>query len=123
MWLSSIWGARDRYGSTLTRIRDTIASEFYKRWKAKLQRQKENKMLNTEITAEWNIGLNTLNQQDYGHLFEGTLYEKLAKQVAQKKRWICRVWDSRDKENDHTNRQRNQEMVLIYNRWQENREE
>ena len=123
MWLGSIWGARDRYGTSQVRNRDVIASDFYKRWKDKLEYQQETKMVHTEITAEWNIGLNSLNQQTYGHLFTGSLYEILAKRLPHKKRWICRVWDSRDKENDYTERQRNQDMVAIYNRWQENREE
>ena len=106
------------------RNRDTIASDFYKRWKTKLQHQQENKILNTEeITAEWNIGLNSLDPSIYGHLFDGTLYDKLAKMLAQKKRWICRVWESRDTENDRTERERNQDMVRIYNRWQKNWEE
>ena len=119
MWLCSIWSARERYGSSVHHDRDTNASDFYKRWKEKLLFQKTNKLVNEEITAEWNVGLNTLPQHQYGHLFEETLQIKLNKKLHLKKRWLCRVWDGRDRERDQHGRNRNQTLVAMYNNWRE----
>ena len=113
------WSARERYGSSVPRDRDVNASDFYKRWKGKLLFQKTNKLINEEITAEWNVGLNNLPQQQYGHLFQETLQIKLSKKLHLKKRWLCRVWDGRDRENNQHGRIRNQTLVVMYNNWRE----
>ena len=118
MWLSSVWGARDKYGSTRPTQRDIVASSFYRRWKERLQFQKENKLVNEEIIAEWNIGLHTLDLQ-HDHFFMGSLNQCLAKKLHIKKRWICRIWEVRDREGDQTDRQRNPIVVSMYNRWRQ----
>lgn len=83
-----MWGARDKYGTTRMVQRDIVASEFYQRWKERLLFQKENKILNEEIIAEWNVGLNILDLQ-HEHMFTGSLSQYLAKKLHLKKRWIC----------------------------------
>ena len=123
MWLCSIWSARERYGSTRTRDRDIIASDFYKRWKEKLLFQKQNKLINEEITAEWNLGLHTLPIEQYEHLFQGSLQMLLAKQLHIKKRWLCRLWDGRDRENDEHGRLRDMTLMEMYNNWRNDEEE
>ena len=123
MWLSSVWSARDRYGETDERQRDTIASDFYKRWKQKLVFQHQNKIINEEISVEWLVGLNTLNQQLYEHLFHNTLQHLISRPLHLKKRWLCRVWEARDREGDPHDRQRNQVLVTIYEEWRAQQEE
>ena len=123
MWLCSVWGARDRYGSTQERGRDIVASDCYRRWKEKLQYQKYNKLVNEEIMAEWMLGIHTLNPSQWGHLFSGTLQGCLSKKLHVKKRWICRVWQARDEEGNGNPRPRNPHLVGIYDRWRAQNDE
>ena len=82
----------------------------------KLQYQQENKITNEEIIGGWNVGLNTLDAQIYGHLFTGSLQVCLAKKLYIKKKWICMVsWATTgDRVGDIVGRHRNPELVQIY---------
>ena len=102
---------------SIERQRNAIASDFYKRWKEKLIFQKHNKIINEEIIAEWNLGAQQINHDIATTLFTESLQLKLAKQLAQKNQWLCRVWRERDISGDIQGRQCNPLIVEIYNRW------
>ena len=91
-WLCSIWVARERLGSIIQRRRSKMAMDFYNRWKDKLQFQRECKALDETLILEWIRGIELLPIQQYGHLFQGLLQDKLGKPLHLKKHWICRVW-------------------------------
>ena len=116
-WLCSIWTARDRCGTSVPRVRDTTATNFYSRWKAKLIFQRETKIIDSTIVQEWNRGIDHCAPTS-AHLFEGTVQQILGKPIHVKKRWIFRVWEARDSTENPAVYNRNEELVVLYQEWQ-----
>ena len=115
-WLCSVWVAQDRFGTTSVRERNEDAINFYNRWKEKLLFQCKVRMTNETIITEWNLGVNAMQQQ-YDHLFRGTLQERLGRRLRDKKIWIFKVWQMRGMTNDENVGHRNATILTWYQRW------
>ena len=78
--------------------------------------------INTEVTAEWNTGLDRLPDNRYAHLFRGDLDQHMRRKPHLKQLWLASVWAARDVEARSSliplTRNRNVIAVEFYRKWQ-----
>lgn len=77
----------------------------------------EMRALDMEIREEMTLGMDGLDRK-YSFLFQGSLDSKLEETMTQKRMWIMNVWAARDNtEHEYEGRQRDEDIMNIYNRW------
>ena len=76
--------------------------------------QYETTLLDQEISKEWRRQHSLPNQ--YAHMFNGTLQQRLLSTIQQKQRWLATIWAAQE-HRSNLRQDRNLHIVNVFDRW------
>ena len=72
---------------------------------------------NNQVIAEWTTGPESLSTTLHGHLFRGSLRQRLSSSISEKRQWLTSVWAARDNDNSASAYLRDATADRFYERW------